>query len=201
MLLLMLPTSVGYIVLAHPIVRLLLEHGVMQSHSTALVAGVLRILAVALVPFALFQFFLRGFYALQDTKTPFLVNAVSVLVAITINLIVFHFWHVQGLAAGNAASYVLAGGVLGTALGRRSGGLDAARMVRSAGRIAASSVGMGVVVWFLTSMTRTLIQSPSVLSQASGVGICLLGGAVTYLGLCRALRVEELAFVKGLIRR
>jgi len=173
----------------------------MHAHSTALVAGVLRILAIALVPFALFQFFLRGFYALQDTKTPFLVNATSVVIAIAINIVAFHFWQIQGLAAGNAISYVFAGVVLGFALGRRSGGLDSARMVRSGARIGAASVGMGIVVWFVTVLTQGLINSPSVAAQTAGVGVPVLAGAITYLGLCRVFRVEELAFVKGLIRR
>jgi putative peptidoglycan lipid II flippase len=201
LLLLVLPTSVGYLVLARPIVRLLLEHGVMHAHSTALVAGVLRILAIALAPFALFQFFLRGFYAMQDTRTPFLVNATSVAVAIAINVVAFHLWQVQGLAAGNAISYVLAGIVLGVALSRRSGGIDVVRIVRSGGRIAAASMGMGVVVWLVTSLTQSLIDSSSLLAQGAGVGLPVLAGAISYFALCRAFRVEELAFVKGLIRR
>jgi putative peptidoglycan lipid II flippase len=201
LLLLMLPTAIAFIVLAHPIVRVLLEHGVMKSHSTALVAGVLRILAVALVPFALFQFFLRGFYALQDTKTPFLVNALSVAVAIAINLVVFHVWHVRGLAAGNAFSYALAGCVLGAALHRRGGGMNLGRMARSAGRIGIAAIGMGLVVWLMTAVTHGLIDSASIVPQALGLAGCVAAGAVSYLGLCRAVHVEELSFVKGLIRR
>ncbi|MEA2476322.1 MAG: putative peptidoglycan lipid flippase, partial [Actinomycetota bacterium] len=64
---LVLPTAVGYVLLAPAIVRVLLEHGVMQAHSTHLVSVILQILALSLVPFTLFQFFLRGFYAMQDT--------------------------------------------------------------------------------------------------------------------------------------
>ena len=201
LLLLMLPTAVGFFVLGRPIVRLLLEHGVMHAHSTALVADVLRILAVALVPFALFQFFLRAFYALQDTKTPFFVNTLSVASAIAINLSVFHLWQVQGLAFGNAFSYVLAGVVLGLALHRRIGGLEIARMAASAGRIAAASAGMGLVLWLLVLLTDGLIDSAAVLSQVLGLGVCVVGGIAVYLGFCRLFRVEELSFVKGLIRR
>jgi putative peptidoglycan lipid II flippase len=201
LLLLMLPTAVGFFILSRPVVRLLLEHGVMHAHSTALVADVLKILAVALVPFALFQFFLRGFYALQDTKTPFLVNTLAVATAVAINLSVFHVWHVQGLAFGNALSYVLAGVVLGLALHRRIGGLEISRMTASAGRLAASSAGMGLVLWLLVSLTHSLIDSPSIVSQALGLCVCLLGGVASYVGLCRVFRVEELSFVKGLIRR
>jgi putative peptidoglycan lipid II flippase len=156
---------------------------------------------VALVPFALFQFFLRGFYALQDTKTPFFVNALAVGVAIAINLVVFHMWHVQGLAAGNAFSYGLAGCALGAALNRRGGGMDLGRMARSAGRIGLASAGMGLVVWLMTTETHGLVDSPSVGPQALGLGICVVAGAATYLGFCRLLHVEELSFVTALIRR
>jgi putative peptidoglycan lipid II flippase len=201
LLLLVLPTSIGYIALARPIVRLLLEHGVMQAHSTALVAGVLRILAVALAPFALFQFFLRGFYALQDTKTPFVVNALSVVLAIAINLVAFHLWQVQGLAAGNAISYVVAGGALGAVLARRSGGLDGRRIARSAIRITAASLGMGAVVWVVVSVTGGMIGSASLVAQTLGVTLPVLVGMATYLVLCRVFDVEELSFVKGLFRR
>jgi hypothetical protein len=74
-------------------------------------------------------------------------------------------------------------------------------MVRSGGRIAAAAAGMGLVVWLGTALTKTLIDSPSVAAQAAGVGLPVLAGVITYLGLCRVLRVEELAFVKGLVRR
>ncbi|MEA2487832.1 MAG: putative peptidoglycan lipid flippase, partial [Actinomycetota bacterium] len=144
---LVLPTAVGYVLLAPAIVRVLLEHGVMQAHSTHLVSVILQILALSLVPFTLFQFFLRGFYAMQDTRTPFVVNAISVAVAVTINAFAFHFFAVQGLAAGNAIAYTFASIALGTQLARAANGFDISRMTASAMRIAVASAVMGLVVW------------------------------------------------------
>jgi hypothetical protein len=60
---------------------------------------------------------------------------------------------------------------------------------------------MGLVVWLITTFTQNLIDSASVLAQAIGVGLPVLGGALSYVALCRAFRVEELSFVRGLIRR
>jgi hypothetical protein len=53
----------------------------------------------------------------------------------------------------------------------------------------------------VTSLTQSLIDSPSLVAQAGGVGMPVLAGAVAYLGLCRVFGVEELAFVRGLLRR
>ncbi|MDQ3877991.1 MAG: murein biosynthesis integral membrane protein MurJ [Actinomycetota bacterium] len=198
---LVLPTSVGYILLAPAIVRVLLEHGVMQAHSTHLVSVVLQILSLSLVPFTLFQFFLRGFYALQDTRSPFIVNGLSVALAVTINSIAFHFFAVQGLAAGNAIAYTFASAALGTWLARRVHGLDLRRIVASGTRIAAASAAMGVVVWIAARATDGLIDAASIFEQAAGLSVPVLLGAVVYLGAASLMRVEELDFLRGLLRR
>jgi putative peptidoglycan lipid II flippase len=59
--LLIFPAAVGYFVLGEPIVRFLLERGIMTAESTDLVAGVLRFFTLGLLPFSLFQLFLRAF--------------------------------------------------------------------------------------------------------------------------------------------
>jgi putative peptidoglycan lipid II flippase len=100
--LLILPAAVGLFVLAEPIIRLLLEHGVMRARSVDLVAGVLRFFVLGLVPFSLFQLLLRAFYALQDTKTPFLVNCGAVALNTAVNVPMFLLFRVEGLAAGHA---------------------------------------------------------------------------------------------------
>lgn len=198
---LVLPTAVGYILLAPAIVRVLLEHGVMQAHSTHLVAVILQILSFSLAPFALFQFFLRGFYALQDTRTPFVVNAMSVAIAITINVFTFHFFAVQGLAAGNALAYTFASVALGIRLSRATHGFDLARTIASTTRIAAASAVMGVVVWGLAHATQSLVDAPSIARQAIGLGVPVIAGGAVYVGTAIGLRVEELGFLRSLLTR
>ena len=72
-----IPASLGYLALARPIVRLLLEHGVTTPASGDLVAGVLVAFALGLFPFSLCQLLLRAFYAMQD-RTPALVNIAAI---------------------------------------------------------------------------------------------------------------------------
>ncbi|HSK37641.1 MAG TPA: murein biosynthesis integral membrane protein MurJ, partial [Actinomycetota bacterium] len=74
----LLPAALGYLALAGPIVRLLLEHGVVTEESTELLVPVLMVFVLGLVPFSTFQLVLRAFYALQDTRTTFLVNLAAV---------------------------------------------------------------------------------------------------------------------------
>jgi putative peptidoglycan lipid II flippase len=198
--LLILPAAVGYFVLAEPIIRLFLEHGVMQAQSVELVANVLRFFVLGLVPFSLFQLLLRAFYALQDTRTPFVVNCGAVALNTAINVPMFYLLRVEGLAAGHAASYVFGAAVLTRALSRRIGGLDGRRLTMSAVRIAAAGVGMGLAVWLTLMATTRALDSSELWAQAVTVAIPVAVGVVTYIGLTMLARVEELRFVTGVVR-
>lgn len=199
-ILLILPAAVGYFVLAEPIIRLFLEHGVMQAQSVELVAGVLRFFVLGLVPFSLFQLLLRAFYALQDTRTPFVVNCGAVALNTAINVPMFFLLRVEGLAAGHAVSYVFGAAVLTRALSRRIGGLDGRRVWVSAMRIAAAGVGMGFAVWLTLEATTRVFDTSGLWGQAVAVAIPVAVGIVTYVGLTAVAGVEELDFVRGLVR-
>ena len=52
-------------------------NGLLTDGATLPVAGILGGFALGLIGFSMYLFVLRGFYALQDTRTPFLVNCVE----------------------------------------------------------------------------------------------------------------------------
>ena len=200
--LLILPAAIGYFVLSEHIVRLLLERGVFSEQSTHLVAGVLRFFVLGLVPFSLFQLFLRAFYAMQDTKTPFLINCAAVAVNTAINLPMYAWLGVKGLAAGHAIAYTFGAVIQARVLARKIGGLDAARVRRSAVRIGVAAAAMGVITWVITeALETTLLDSSSFAVQAAGLAIPVLIGGSSFLLIAHFLHVEELAHVKGLLKR
>jgi len=198
--LLVSPAAVGYFVLAEPIIRLLLQHGVVRSESVTLVAGVLKLFVLGLVPFSLFQLMLRAFYAMQDTRTPFWVNCGAVAVNTAVNVPMFHFLQVRGLAAGHALAYVFGTTLLARCLSRRIGGLDVRRVGSSAGRIALASAGMGLVVWLVLQGAVRVVDGGTLLGQSAVVGVPVVAGVAAYLGLAALLGVEELDFVRTLLR-
>ena len=199
--LLILPAAVGYFVLAQPIVRVLLEHGIMTAESTRLVADVLRVFVLGLVPFSLFQLILRAFYALQDTRTPFLINCVAVVLNLLINVPMFALFGVQGLAMGHALAYVVAVTLLARALSRRIGGLDAARFWNSALRMAGAAAVMGLIVWASSAALEATLGLSTLVEQIAAVAIPVTLGAVAYLAMGRLFGVEELGYVRSLVAR
>jgi putative peptidoglycan lipid II flippase len=198
---LLLPAAVGYFVLGEPIVRILLQHGNTTAESTELVTDVLRFFVLGLVPFAVFQMLLRAFYAIQDTRTPFLINCAAVALNTLLNLILFPSLGVKGLALGHAAAYTFGMFAQARYLGRRVGSLDTQRVLQSAARIAVAAGAMGLCVWAIFSGLSRLVGNVGFIGETALVAITVALGAVIYLSLATTLRVEEMALVRGLFRR
>lgn len=198
---LMLPAVVGYFILARPMIAVLLQHGVATSASSDLVAAVLRFFVFGLLQFAIFQLLIRGFYAMQDAKTPFVVNCVVVALNIAVNVPMFEWLRVEGLAAGQGIAYTVGIAILARLMSGRLGGLDGRRIAVSSARVAAATAGMGALVWVLTRLLESSMTGDTVIVQLVALGVPVVAGALAYLGLAHLLRVEELDYVRGLLRR
>ena len=86
-----------FAVLAQPMLGVLVRGG-FDAHDAAVTADTLQAFAIGLVPFSVYLYAMRGFYALQDTRTPFLVNAFENGCNIVLALALFPSLGVQGLA-------------------------------------------------------------------------------------------------------
>jgi putative peptidoglycan lipid II flippase len=200
----LLPAALGYLALAGPIVRLLLEHGVVTEASTSLLVPVLRVFVLGLVPFSTFQLVLRAFYALQDTRTTFRVNLVSVGVNVVVDLLLFNLlpqrWKIPGLAFGHVSSYTVGSALLLWLLSRRIGGLGGRRILAAVGRMLAA----GLVMFAVTVLVGRAVgaaMDPGLVRDLVTVVAGVAAGIVTYLAAARLLRVEELALLLDVVRR
>jgi putative peptidoglycan lipid II flippase len=200
----LLPAALGYLALAGPIVRLLLEHGVVTEESTSLLVPVLMVFVLGLVPFSTFQLVLRAFYALQDTRTTFRVNLVSVGVNVVVDLLLFNLlpqrWKIPGLAFGHVSSYTVGSALLLYLLSRRIGGLEGSRVMAAVGRmLVAGLVMLGTTLLIVRGVAAAIDPglARDLVTVVAGVAV----GAGTYLATARLLRVEELSMLLDLVRR
>ncbi len=202
----LLPATIGYLVLAGPIVHLLLAHGIVSpnSSSTVLLTRTLVMFVLGLVPFSTFQLLLRAFYALQNTRTTFLVNIVATGTNVVANLVLFWVlptaWKVPGLALGQSVAYAVGSVLLLARLAPRIGGLDVRPVLRVLARMLFASLIMGVVTALASGLVAAAAGDRTVgslLTVTAGVA----AGLATYLVTVRALRIEELRLVLIMIRR
>jgi putative peptidoglycan lipid II flippase len=196
--LVLLPAAIGYIILARPLVSLLLELGHFTKANADLTADVLLWFAVGLPAFSLYLLFVRGYTAMQDTRTPFIINAGENVVLIVLDLVLYPAWGVKGLALGFSLSYVAAAAAAGWDLRRRTGGLADRRTVSTVTRIALATGIMALVV----VAASIGINDARGLALAARLLASVAAGVVSFFLSARVLGVEELTVLtRQLLKR
>ena len=158
--------------------------------------------AVGLPAFSAQYVALRGFYAFEDTRTPFLLQvaiaATNVALALGAYAALPLRWRMVGVAAAYSLTY-LAGLALSTAvLRRRVGSLDGARVVRTYVRLVAAAVPAGAAAAGTAWAVRRVVDGDLGSLAALGAGGVVL--LTLYVLGARLLRVRELDGLLGAVR-
>jgi putative peptidoglycan lipid II flippase len=193
--LVIVPASALYIGLARPIIVTLLQRGAFSAADASVVADTLVAFSVGLLPFSIYLFTMRAFYARHDTFTPFWINCIENAVNIALAFPLYAWLGIPGLALAFALSYYVGAVVTLGVLRVRLHGIDGAQMVASLTRIVAAGTVVGVVSWIVGEVIGWASFGHALLAVVAGA---LAGGAV-YVGLLVLLRVDELSAVLALV--
>ncbi|MFH0777052.1 MAG: murein biosynthesis integral membrane protein MurJ [Candidatus Eisenbacteria bacterium] len=198
----MIPASLGLIVLRYPIIRLIFERGEFrQGDSVSMTAMALMFYSAGLASYGMVKCTAPVFYSLKDTKTPVRTAAIAMLSNIVLNIILMQFLGLGGLALATALSATLNVALLMRSLRRRLGTIKGREILSSVLRIVAAAGFMAVVCATsarLLGETLDVGALPGRLVQVAG---SLLLGVCSYVLFCKALKCPELAFVRGMLRR
>jgi len=183
MLMLNVPASVGLIVLAHPIVRVILERGRFTAADTAATAAALQFYALGLLAYSVVRIVSPIFYALGRNRTPVIVSAVSVLVNATLNVALVRVLGFRGLALGTSIAAIFNATVLFVVLRRHLHGIHGGRIADAFARIAVAAGAMGVVAALLNRALEAqwpgagLVIQVIRLALTIGLSLIVLGAA------------------------
>lgn len=200
-LVLIVPATLGLLVLAEPVVTLLFEHGKFTAHDTFWTSWALRLYLVGLV-FASIDWPLNyAFYAQQDTLSPALVGILSVGVYLTVALSLIQPLGMLGLVLADSAKHMSHALIMLTLTRRRIGRLSDLRLGQTAAKtLVAAGVMAGLIALTLLVTTR-LSSSEGLLGQLLAVVLPAGVGALVYVGLVSFLRLEELDLVRSLLQK
>jgi putative peptidoglycan lipid II flippase len=205
MLMLMVPATIGLIVMSEPIVRLIFERGRFTPADTQATALALVCYAPGIVGYSVVRFVVPSFYALGTSLTPAFVSVGSVGLNIVLNLILVRVLGYQGLALGTSIAALTSAAVLLMLLRERLNGLEGTKLADSFIRITVAAALMGAAVWQVDQWCMGWWPTPIFLTQIVivsgeiGVGLAVLGASA------RLLRIAEfnqaLSQVVGRFRR
>jgi len=203
-LVLIVPATLGLLVLAEPVISLLFEHGRFTAHDTFWTAWALRYYLLGLI-FAAIDWPLNyAFYARQNTLTPALVGILSVGVYLVVALTLIGPLGMLGLVLADSAKHLSHALTMLTLTRRKIGHLSDLRLGRTAVKVLlAGGLMAGAMILSLLGLKLlfTTWQPGDLLEEAMTVGLVAGIGLLVYGGLAALLRVEEIGLFRDLVRR
>jgi putative peptidoglycan lipid II flippase len=203
MFLLTVPSTIGLMMLAEPIISVLYQHGKFDAHEAAQAGGALRFYAIGLAGYAALKVLVNAFYALDRRKTPMFVSFLAVALNLLFNWI-FTFqlhWGHLGLAFSTGCVATCNFLVLYVLMYRQLCGLELRRMFIMLGKTAIAGAALAGVCaasthWLLSDWaTQAFVRKTSAL-----LGTVTVAGLV-FLAVGAALRIEELNELIGAVHR
>jgi putative peptidoglycan lipid II flippase len=201
MLMLNVPATVGLIVLATPIVRVIFEHGAFTSSDTAATAAALGYYALGLVGYSVVRILSPSFYALGQSRTPVAVSIATVLANAVLNVALVRAYGYTGLALGTSLAALFNATVLLTLLRRHLHGLDGQRVMGSLVRIAAASLAMGLAAFGVERLLAGAMPGTGVAVQAARLGVTIAVALLVLATSAYLLRIREFSDSVNLVVR
>ncbi len=180
-----------------------LGNGGAVAHGTTAVGYMLSAFALGLIPYSVQYVLLRGFYAYEDTRTPFSntvwVALTQAATAVLCWLVLPAQWAVTGMALGYGLAYAVGVSVAVPKLKAKIGGLDTARITKTYVRLAIASLPAAAVGLVLELLALQVLDGwfGNVLTLLVAAGAQL----AVFLVLARKMRIEELSALTGMVRR
>lgn len=174
----LIPSTVGLIVLGEPITKVLFQRGAFTSYSTGITATALVFYSVGLVACGGIKVLVNVFYSMHDTMTPVKTAIGSLVINVALNLALMFPMKLAGLALATSIAAIFNFTILYILLERRLGDFGRARIVDTFMRVASAGVVMGAFLWLIVMKLANFGLIHLAVSIISGIAVFL---AVSYL--------------------
>jgi putative peptidoglycan lipid II flippase len=200
MLMLNVPATLGLMVLATPIVRLLFEHGHFLPSDTAATAGALQFYAIGLAGYSAVRIASPTFYAIGESRTPAIVSAAAIGVNVIASVTLVRAIGFRGLALGTSIAAIANAALLLALLRRRLGGLDGTRLSMTVVKVTLSSVVMATAAVAIQHTLDRLAPGVRPVSEALKLGVTIAGSLGVLAVMATILGVEAFGEAVEMVR-
>ncbi|OII60778.1 murein biosynthesis integral membrane protein MurJ [Streptomyces sp. CC53] len=196
------PVAFGFLALGVPLCTLLYASSGLEAATG--MGFILMAFGLGLIPYSVQYVVLRGFYAYEDTRTPFyntvIVAAVNAAASAVCYFVLPPRWAVVGMAASYGLAYMVGVGVAWRRLRNRLGGdLDGAHIVRTYARLCMASLPAALLAGAAGFGVLSLLGKDALgsLAALAAGGVVLLG---VFYAAARKMRIAELNAMVGMVR-
>ncbi len=191
---LIMPITVGAMLFAEPIVKLLFGRGAFDANAITLTTSALVFYSIGMIGFGLRDILSRAFYSQQDTKTPMINGSIAVIMNIVLNIILSRYMGIGGLALATSISAIFSTGLLFVNLRKKIGALGLKKTAITLAKLTFASIAMGVIAWFIYRIL--LIKT----IEEIALIVAIIIGALAYFGIILTLKIDEVDNMIKLIK-
>jgi putative peptidoglycan lipid II flippase len=198
------PCGFAFLAFAQQIVSILLGHGNMTPEQSHNLGYMLMAFSIGLIPYSAQFVMLRGFYAYEDTRTPFFISlwigvANAALAWLSYLVLGSTPWAVAGMCVAYSVSYLVGMVITAGKLKRLVGGFDAKRVLRVHVKLCVAA-GIATAVGGPAGIYVTDMRGAGTIGAMAGLAS---GGALfllIFVLIARAMRVQELNSLLGTVK-
>lgn len=193
-IIILLPITIGTVIFNREIITLLFGRGLFDDVAVQMTSTALLFYSIGMLGFGLREVLARGFYSIQDTKTPMVNAAIGMIVNIILNILLSKILGIGGLALATSISAIFTTILLFVSLRKRIGSFG----IKQIGVTFIKTLIGASVMGLITKISYNyLINS---LSQNISLLISIATGAISYLLIMLFMRIKEVDSITEVIK-
>ncbi|MEG0371775.1 MAG: murein biosynthesis integral membrane protein MurJ [Clostridium sp.] len=198
-----IPAAVGMIVLSEPVIRLLFKSGSFTESDVQITGIILAFYSFGLIGQSGVQIITRGFYAIQDTKTPVKVAFITVILntILSIGITFYTSIGIAGVAFAYSISSILNMYLLYKGLNKKTKGLPTTEIVTSCAKSSIAAFIMGGAVLIVARVVESIVGIDGKLDEIMAVGSAMLVGIPLYFYMTYKFKMSEMNFFISKVKR
>jgi putative peptidoglycan lipid II flippase len=189
-----IPATVGLIMLADPIIRIIFEHGNFSAIDTFKTAEALRFYALGLFAYASVKVMVPVFYALDDTRYPVVGSFLAVGANICIVLLSIATLQHKAMALSISGAMTVNFIFLGTILYWKLNGFSLSYLLSGLGKVFIGALLMGLYLHWLRTVLFDWMQRGFFI-ELVGILFFVASGSAVYGIALYLLRLQEFKLV------
>ena len=209
---LIIPVTALIFVSGTSVAVLLFDFGAATTDQARILGQVISVFMLGMLPFTLFYVLLRGFYSLEDTRTPFFITVAFSLVFLGLLVPIFGLLTGQGvqityIALCYSFSYWVGLVIAWIVLARKLGGLSSLSTIGSIARMLIVGILSVLVMLFIQSRLNEFFFGDTNIVNYSDkttllmqLILVILSGTISYIALSWIFRVPEIPLAYRVIR-
>ncbi|MDO4552103.1 MAG: murein biosynthesis integral membrane protein MurJ [Bacillota bacterium] len=193
----LVPSTLGLLLYSQEIVQAVYERGAFDLSATDMTGQALFFYAIGMLPAALNGLFVQTYYSRHNMKTPVIYGAAGVVINVALNLLLIRSMAHCGLALATSLAALCNSLLLYYGIRKKYPEVVIVGSMVKIGKITGAAVAAVACSYGVFRLIQATIWMPRAVAL---MAVVALAGLV-YLGLLKLLQIEELTFVRQILKR